>query len=122
MTYFSEDQMGAVRELLNQFLTEPLSLEDLMRLLGEEPCEGCVPAIRSRKKRYVIAVINAMAEDIDDPRHAYAFRRTTASAFGIGADLLRTESAKIVRHSKTKDAVNEKIYDLMDEVRDCLFR
>ena len=117
MLYFNEEQIEAVRGLLNNYLTEPLSLKDMRTLLRRS-----APAIKSRKKRYVIAIINAMARTIEEKDRAVEFRSATASAFGLGADLLRTESAKIVRHSKKKDAVNEKIYELMEDISDCLFR
>lgn len=122
MLYFNEEQIEAVRGLLNNYLTEPLSLKDMRTLLSQKWGGRRAPAIKSRKKRYVIAIINAMARTIEEKDRAVEFRSATASALGIGADLLRTESAKIVRHSKKKDAVNEKIYELMEDVSDCLFR
>ena len=122
MLYFNEEQIEAVRGLLNNYLTEPLSLKDMRTLLSQKWDGRRAPAIKSRKKRYVIAIINAMARTSEEKDRAVEFRSATASAFGIGADLLRTESAKIVRHSKKKDAVNEKIYELMEDVSDCLFR
>ena len=117
---FGRAQVEAVRDLFNEYLAEPISLGDLYAILAGDTLAGCTPVIKGRKKRYVIAIINAMGSTITNVRMADEFRHTASTGFGISTDTLRTETAKIVRRSRRSDAVKEALYTLMDETRERL--
>lgn len=114
---FNKEQLRIILSYVNRYLSEEIGLKDLSKLINSDDFDNDIPKfyIKSRKQRYIIAIITVLSRRFDKTEDAMKLRRRTMERFCINPVTFKTEVSKIGRtnhNNPVKQAVNELMHSL----------
>lgn len=127
---FNKYQTSAILKVLNPYLKKKLEASELSRLLneGSDYIEGgSVVSVRSRKQRYLIAIVDTIMETLKTEDQE-PFLQRALERFKIEPNSYHTEVSKIntargilsSRQRRQQKVVNPDVIDLQDYLHDTL--
>lgn len=128
---FNQSQLRVILPFINRYLIKDVSLPELSKLLNGGGNDEDTPdvAIKSRKQRYVIAILVVLYESLAGKAAADRFRQSVINKFHIDPTTFATEFSKINtamgnplrnRKSEYSNPVKEDVIDQMRELEAAL--